>query len=516
MSEKLKLVMFSHRVRFYQFILISLLFASQSSAQNTVLEMPEKYWAPNDTITKPYLSEFFPCVELENRWIVFSDRSNNIAYADDDGDKVIDTLGFMEAFVVLQIESNRLKVGRINSLISDKYILQENTFWVDINNLQLSPFCLVEDCYKINRKGLVLNSLDSSGVIFHDSALFYKSAFFINDVLDSKKINYQQFWIFKYSSDSNFVFVGNDCLISNDQRNDFDEIQNKPKKLFGWINRKCLIPWNHRVVWEINWDESAASERKNKFAYELFPGALAFTSKSDALRFGESGYTLSTLPDHAFLLEPDSFYMHRRKGFENHFPLLPNNCDSINFDFKTINNNYFYPKRIGIIKVNSSINNEILFNFNTAYSGMSPKIYTFPLFRNVVLVHNQELVELYFQLLKLKNSNNLRKDVRICLAMITQSIVGDYKESFNNEILSQFIQSLTQLQLDDHFSLLKINDIENPAIIQNRDIVLLKFGLMDVYKRISSIIDSWEKYEGADYLNNELHFWIPLEYMLPL
>ncbi len=413
------------------FLLLLLFFVLTFDAaytQNTVLKMPPKYWQPCDTITKPFRSDFEPGDSADSLWLVFSDRAQNFAYNKYENNKVIDTLDFLEICAVLQIEDKRLKLGRVNERIQDKYIKEENTFWLDTDKLLLSPYCLVGGKFKTNKKALVINTGEKvSGTT---RAILHKQPFTGNDTALTS-LEFEHLCIYKVSDDGNFVFAGKYYRLP--------EIGNiSSRENYGWIERKYLVPWNNRVAWEYK-DTSGVCTTK----YLIVP--------------------------------PDSIDSLLKNPGASHWKELGRK-----------------------VTIKDTISKE-----------------GYPQINSVILVHNLQLIDFQFQLLKLKNTNMPRAGTRGYFIKLLQCISGDNNHHLNDSIFSQMIFYFTRIRMDKKFDGISIDKLGDPDMMQHSDILQIRAGLAKTTRYVGEIIEAWDKHSTAVILNKELYFWLPVQYLLP-
>lgn len=502
---------------FFLIKILSVLWFWPCHAQNTVLVMPPKYWDPHDTITKPYGDEAKTSLIIDSLWLVYSDRAVNLAYDDYDAFEVIDTLNFMEACAVLQIEANRLKLGRIADRIQDKYIREENTFWVDINKIVLSPYCKVANGWGINKKGIILNILDTTtttnaaqGPVFYDQP---DTA--AKKISKFHEYDYKHVFIFKVSNDSNFILVGRENRMSGHTDQETTGLPQNNEVIIGWAENKYVVPWNHRIAWELNWDTMAVAERRERGGFNGQPGIIAFGLKHDAILYGKQGDEFEVTGKNVFHLEPNTFYNNRLRGIENHFILLPEQIELVpnETDSNWISPNL--PKKIAVLHYTISSTKRIAFIFKEAYAVLKPDNYNFPLFKNVVFIDSDDFISLRSQLSKLNNSTNIRKDIKGSLNKILYCILGDSQEELGNVIFAELIYSLSFIKMGEKYEGLTINDIEDPGIIGMGEIIDLRFKLLVVYEKLKGIREKWKTYEGATKLNGTLYFWVPLHELIP-
>lgn len=330
-------------------VLIMLYFGLGSFAQE-VIKKPVKYIKPMENVSVPSRND-----ELTDKpWYVFSDRSGNKVYSSASGENVTSRLGFSEKLAVMEVstDGSRLLVayekdidGR--NLATGKSVLG----WVDTDKLLLWEKSLVDAEYGIDKKAMILFTIDAARQRLQDSRnftsdvpVFNKPSSLLIDTIGFHQGLFQFFPIFKTEGD--FLLLGES--LSLDSQKDFNGLK-------GWVKKENVSEWSHRVAWEKNWDPEAVRERESNRLDSI--GLMVLQTESEAEIYARTNRTIPFSPfitNEAPYLEM-TFNAERKPGPMGRYPIL----DITNIkagggaDFSN-------PVKVGVIGEVMDLNNSVI------------------------------------------------------------------------------------------------------------------------------------------------------------
>ncbi len=257
------MVIFS-RIKYYIFVLFALFTPQLSIAQITgkVLEIPEKFKVPSENVDDKVGDKFIQGAT----WEVFSDRPNNKTFAEADGGAIVTTLDFLEKCYVLAESGEYLHLVKDPNLKYDGILTSsaKDMGWVNKDNLLLWMHCLVTKTGRIDKKAMVLNTVQAI-----KNALQGKDSKIVRFCKDPQlKVRseyesqlFQIFYVYKKNATS--VLLGRNSRISESSYIEED--------ILGWVPSNRINFWDHRIALEPNWDFEAAKERQsNRLKSEIF------------------------------------------------------------------------------------------------------------------------------------------------------------------------------------------------------------------------------------------------------
>jgi len=283
-------------------VILVMFFTSQSQTPTKALETPVKYITPEEGIS---LS-----IDLKKRpgsfWVVFSDRKGNKTYESSTGNKIKRTVGFMDNFYVAEEEDHRVHIIKDPNYKDEGFSASSEDFgWIDKNNLLLWDHCLITKEGRINKKGMVLNTIESikkekikKGT--DESVKFYYDAQLTKESSKSSKI-YEILYVYKVTD--NAILLG---------KNYITDVYHAKDEIFGWVSNKKITIWDHRIAVEPNWNEAAVKERKQNNIAATF-----FIDKIRAKRFAEPRAV-----NDKFVIWSNDTFEKRNIGDWRRFPLL--------------------------------------------------------------------------------------------------------------------------------------------------------------------------------------------------
>ena len=231
---------------------------AEAQVPNTVLEKPQKYEVPLQHVN--YSAT--PTLIKGTTWQVLSDNAYNKTYTKPGGRTVAKTIvDFLDDFLVAEETMDYIHLIKDgNPMETGK--LFEDYGWAAKADMLLWSHCLVSENEFIDVKAILVNTLDyikndqlksASGrrvQFFKDANLLYASRI--------AKPLYDIYYVYKITPTA--VLLGDKPRMNGDK-----------KSILGWVSRKRITIWNHRIVLEPNWDKKAVSERrKNKQSSTFF------------------------------------------------------------------------------------------------------------------------------------------------------------------------------------------------------------------------------------------------------
>lgn len=286
-------------------IIIVMTFSSIGQVSQKAMKIPIKYQTPIENVSLTPSDIRRP----GSYWIVYSDKNANKTYEDPNGKKIKRTIGFMENFYVA--EENELRVH----IIKDHNYSEEEGFssnledfgWIEKENLLLWDHCLVTEKGKINKKGMILNTIESLKKEKIEKGDEENVKYYYNDKLSvesetgrTSKI-YEILYIYKVKGDA--ILLG---------KTYFTDVSRAKEMIFGWVSSKKITIWDHRIAVEPNWEKEAALERK---AHNIRATFLVDVPK--AKRYAEA----KPMNDRYVIWNNDT-YEKRNIGDWRRFPLL--------------------------------------------------------------------------------------------------------------------------------------------------------------------------------------------------
>jgi hypothetical protein len=294
-------------------------FGLKLAAQQEVIKRPDKYAKPVEGVSMPSQSD-----KLSNTpWYVYSDRSNNAVYGNQTGRGVSSRLNFGEKLAVLEVsqDGSRLLVALDKDIEGRK--LKSNgqqLGWIDADKLLLWEKCLVDQKYNIDKKAMILFTIDAARQVIKqtgnikkitsDIPVFQEPSDTNFDTIGFHQGLFQFFPVFK--KEGNFLLLGESFTLDN---------SNKYNGLKGWVKIENVSEWSHRIAWEKNWETKAVKERESDTDSI---GIMVVKTESEARVYSNTDRRKSFSPfvnNEAPYLEM-SFTTKRKPGPMGRFPIL--------------------------------------------------------------------------------------------------------------------------------------------------------------------------------------------------
>ena len=293
-------------------IIFGFLFKDVRSQVLTINDLPKKVLFKPASYKKPKENNFIRGTELSNViWTVFSDRSGNITHTKPGSSLEKCSLSFMDAFCVLEERDGFLWLIKQGFVDEDGYVLpeSEDCGWIEKSKLLLWNNCLVTDDCNLNKKAMILNTIDAFTEKIEDVefAKFYYDPQ-LQDASQQKSSVYKIYFVYKTSKNS--VLLGRKSKFTSTASSN---------TIVGWVQKSRITSWDHRLAIEPNWDVGAVGERR------LANTKLRFFDKEGVAReYASSGTTTSTS---SILWEENPYYEVRKIGEYPRFPVLSDNDD---------------------------------------------------------------------------------------------------------------------------------------------------------------------------------------------
>ncbi len=244
------------------FLLMMLIFTGVIEADTitgrTVLNRPMKYNLPksNDKLE----IDISPVADKDRMsvvWEVYSDRDNNETYATSKMKKSFKTLKFLDDLFVIEEQGELLHIVKDPGFERDVCSsLSEDMGWINKKNLLLWNHDLVTERGKINRKAMILNTVEQLRSESEDDqpdiVRFRRGPGLKANKTGELSQLFQFFYIYKISEDGRSVLLGKNSFFG----------QTSVKRIIkGWVPRSRSILWFNRIAIEPNWEPASVIER---------------------------------------------------------------------------------------------------------------------------------------------------------------------------------------------------------------------------------------------------------------
>lgn len=201
-------------------------------------------------------AKYFKAGKIKSYWKVYSDRANNITYDKPEGSKKAE-LGFMDNVIVAEINNNWVHIYTETYLqvwpaISATAV---DLGWIKIDKLVVSGYCLATNS-KFTHKAMVLTNISTlengSNYISPSKEFFYDPDLAVKSQNIAR--TFEIYFVFKETD--NAVLLAKTDIVQGSS----DEVKGS---MLGWMNKKSVTFWDHRICMELNWDSSAYKEYLN-------------------------------------------------------------------------------------------------------------------------------------------------------------------------------------------------------------------------------------------------------------
>ncbi len=299
------------------------IFAFNSLSGQKILRYPRKYNIPSNE------NDLSPVTEKKDKtfanWIVYSPINEVKTYTNPSPSSAVKKqLKYMDYYYV--IEEN----GAFAHIYKDENVqgrsLSKDAIdfgWIHKRELLLWNKCLVTSEYNINKKALIVNTVETiKGQDINDlNYVKFRNAPSKNaDFTGNKSQMFEYYYVYKTDVDSE----GNEWYLLSIA--DFIASINDREGILGWTNKNRLIDWDSRIAVEPNWEKEAQKERKSK------QQLVFWADKESCLKYFSSE---SSISDTMKIWDKDNLKK-RANGSLPRFPLLQN-PKTIQYENKEVN-----------------------------------------------------------------------------------------------------------------------------------------------------------------------------------
>jgi hypothetical protein len=278
------------------FLFISVIAHGQSTVRNT----PGRYTMPMDNASAAMQGK----TKEGDLWVVFSDRPNNPLYSDKNLKNTTgQRMDFMRAMYVIDENETAIRVINVSDAdargnLRDGAIA--NSGWVRKDNMLLWKTCLKTRDVNLpefkggifNKKAMVLNIISSSQSARRIPQFYSHPQCNPADSINAALV-YQINYVYKETPTA--------YLLADIP--ELSDLTNDPKRVRGWVLKSQTTAWNHRLAYEVNWDEKAVAERRS--------------AQKRARIFSDPSASGSVL-----FQEESSYYRNRAIGEVDRYPVL--------------------------------------------------------------------------------------------------------------------------------------------------------------------------------------------------
>jgi len=300
-------------MKFRILIILSILITNILFAENVTgkmpLNQPIKYQMPaaNDDLMTD-ISAVDSTKRMNLPWEVYSDRDENITFLTKDAQKQFKTIAYLDNFFVYQEEGDFLHIIKDDTFNKTVFSdIAEDYGWIKKSKLLLWNHDLVTEKGKINRKAMILNTVEHLTMETEDDTpdivKFRKGPASSAHLTGEESQLFQFFYIYKISEDGKSVLLG---------KNSFFGPTTVKKVMKGWVPRSRAIFWFNRLAVEPNWEEEAVAQRNagSKVSF--------FAHKPEAEKFKAN----QTIADTEVIWNNDPLSTERLIGEWRRFPVL--------------------------------------------------------------------------------------------------------------------------------------------------------------------------------------------------
>lgn len=300
--------------KLFSLCIFLIIFSVYTQAQAPILPLPLCYQKPH------YKQTCDTSANTTFNWIVYSDRSNNVALLRKEGKPNGKFIDFMDRFFVTERKGNYLHIFKDDIRANREKALTpsaEDFGWITLDRVLPSRFCFLNE-QNVYMKAILLNTINTA--IGDISQKDFKTVIFYKDPalkeLSKYTCNiYNYFYVYKVYPE--FPKAGTAVLLGTKPR--FEPSDTSSIK--GWVDINYITFWDHRVTLLPNTDIDAVKERKSKnFRAVLFP----ITDKEDAIKF-QNGISYS---EQMTIWTADSCWTaDKYTAYIPRFPIMYNNAN---------------------------------------------------------------------------------------------------------------------------------------------------------------------------------------------
>lgn len=307
-----------NRIIFIILIFLSEMLFAQLPSGTKILFRPIELRIPTETIAIS-LEHGDPSSGLEP-WFVYSDKLTNYSFDKPGGKQPFKKLGFLEQFAVVGQNGIYIRIAKIRSYHTSTFAIgpdSEDYGWVKKHDVLLWRNCIVTDKGNIERKAMIMNTLNlvssrADITKLQDNVVEFYYEPGLRESSGRKAQLYEVFFAYKITDTA--VLLGNVARISEETERQLKE------SILGWVPRHRIVMWDHRVAVEPNWDEKAVSQRKASNIR-----ASVFATKAQASQFLAQGSSsgISAIMDERSI--NGDFYTERMIGEWQRYPVYNEN-----------------------------------------------------------------------------------------------------------------------------------------------------------------------------------------------
>ncbi len=237
------------------------IFAFNTLFAQSILRYPRKYNVPNDE------NNLSPVTNKKDKtfanWIVYSpiDKAKTHTKPSPSSD-VKKTLNYMDYYYVIEENGEFAHIYKDDNVTGRKLSKDAIDYgWIHKRELLLWNKCLVTSKYNINKKALIVNTVETiKGQDVNDlNYVKFKTGPSTNSEFTGNKSQmFEYYYVYKTDIDSE----GNEWYLLSTA--DFIASINDRTEILGWTNKNRLIDWDSRIAVEPNWEKEAQKERNAK------------------------------------------------------------------------------------------------------------------------------------------------------------------------------------------------------------------------------------------------------------
>jgi hypothetical protein len=267
------------------------------------LKKPVKYFKPTEIINEANNDK------SDQVWEIYSDRANNQTYETANSGQPKMTIGFMDAFVVLEEKENYLHIYK-DTTITLNGSMGKNAVdfgWIPKENMLLWGKCLLTESGSISLKAMILNTIRTH--LTNDSEKPEKVQF-------RKGPDQQAEFNGKSSDLFEFYFIIkkiDDWVLLSKTSTVSPNLEYRREDFLGWAPESRVISWNTTVTVEPNWERQAVNERKG-----INAPARVFVDQRSAAYYAEKHQIL----DRKYVLWDEDPFENRMNAQWRRFPVL--------------------------------------------------------------------------------------------------------------------------------------------------------------------------------------------------
>ncbi len=254
--------------------LLTICAVAQDLKGTPILLEPAEYTRPNGPTGE--IAQRYDDV-TRRPWIVYSDRSDNISYTNEQFNTKKKDLPYLKAFLVIARRGHALHIVDYGPMHYAKNKLNERPQdygWVDERKMLLWQNSVLDPNTKIITKGLAMfhyEVLKNPGAYFKSNNIqVYNNPDKKEEHVATNELQMYQF-VFIYKEENGAYLVG------KQQKTKYNTISHE---LIGWVDKGTIQVWEGRLCLEPNRSIDAVDERKSKNV-----SASIFGTSSDAKSF---------------------------------------------------------------------------------------------------------------------------------------------------------------------------------------------------------------------------------------